>query len=79
MKKIFLSFFIITSMVFSTEDEVEKKALGLHFGSVNTKFISKQFQGLTNNSLILNPIVIFTKKDLLYEFDIFFYRKRFLR
>lgn len=72
MKKIFLSFFIITSMVFSTEDEVEKKALGLHFGSVNTKFISKQFQGLTNNSLILNPIVIFTKKDLLYEFDIFF-------
>ena len=53
-------------MVFSTEDEVEKKALGLHFGSVNTKFISKQFQGLTNNSLILNPIVIFTKKDLLF-------------
>ena len=72
MKKIFLSFFLMTSIVFSTENKKAKKAFGLHIGSDTTKFISKQFQGLNNNSLTFNPIVVGKKKDLLYEIDIFF-------
>ena len=72
MKKIFLSLFLMTSIVFSTENKKAKKAFGLHIGSDTTKFISKQFQGLNNNSLTFNPIVVGKKKDLLYEIDIFF-------
>ena len=72
MKRIYLSLIILHSIVFSSDYKIEKRAFGLHFGSTNTKFISKQFQGLTNNSLMINPIYNGTNENLSYEIDIFF-------
>ena len=72
MKRIYLSLIILHSIVFSSDYKIEKRAFGLHFGSTNTKFISKQFQGLTNNSLMINPIYNGTNDNLSYEIDIFF-------
>ena len=77
MRRIYLSFIILCSVIFSNDDKIEKRALGLHFGSANTKFISKQFQGLTNNPLILNPIFSDNIDNLSYEIDIFFTDKKF--
>ena len=62
MKRIYLSLIILHSIVFSSDYKIEKKAFGLHFGLTNTKFVSKQFQGLSNNSLMFSGDIELTPK-----------------
>jgi len=71
MNKKILIFFLINSLIFTDESIESKKTLGIHLGSSNSKFISKQFQGLTNSSVILNPIFKGNKNKFDYEIDIF--------
>lgn len=78
MKRLLLSFAFLFSVVFSNNQKIEQKSLGLHIGSTNTKFISKQFQGLIDNSLILNPIVNGSKNNLFFNIDIFVTDKSFI-